>query len=339
MGNYNVAIVGATGAVGQELLKILDLRQFPVGELRLLASSRSEGRKMEYQGKTYTVAATGPDSFLGIDIALFAGGEAGKLYAHDAVAAGCVVIDNSSAFRYDPEIPLIVPEVNPEDITYHKGIIANPNCATTQMVVALKPLHDVAKIKRIIVSTYQAVSGAGVEALAELENQIKAIAQNQNPEVGVFPYQIASNLIPHIDVFLENDFTKEEMKMVWETRKILHDPNIAVCATCVRVPILRSHSESINIELEKELTPEEAKYILAKSPGVVIIDEPAEKKYPMPFYASDSDEVYVGRIRKDISCEKGLAMWVVSDQLRKGAATNAVQIAELLIKESLLLKK
>jgi len=332
----NVAIVGATGAVGHELLKILDERNFPIGDLKLLATERSEGKKISFQGKEYTVERTTAESFANMHIALFAGGAASKIFAKDAVNAGAVVIDNSSSFRMDPNVPLVVPEVNPEDVKWHKGIIANPNCSTIQMVVALKPLHDYAKIKRIVVSTYQAVSGAGKEAIDELNQQVEALVNENAPEVNVFPYQIAFNLIPQIDVFEENDYTKEEMKMVYETRKMFHDDEIQISATTVRVPIYRSHSEAISIETDKKITAKEAKELLAKAPGVVVIDEPSEKKYPMPLLASDTDEVYVGRIREDISHPQGLCLWVVADQIRKGAATNAIQIAELLVQYDLI---
>lgn len=333
---YNVAIVGATGAVGHELLKILDERNFPVGELKLLATERSEGNKLNFKGKEYIVERTTPESFTNIHLALFAGGVASNIFAKDAVNAGAVVIDNGSSFRMDPDVPLVVPEVNPEDVKWHKGIIANPNCSTIQMVVALKPLHDNAKIKRIVVSTYQAVSGAGKEAIDELNNQVESFVNQKEVDVKVFPYQIAFNLIPQIDVFQENDYTKEEMKMVYETRKMFHDDQIQISATTVRVPIFRSHSEAISIETEKKITAHDAKELLRDAPGVVVIDEPATQKYPMPLFASDTDEVYVGRIREDISHPKGLCLWVVADQIRKGAATNAVQIAELLLKYNLL---
>lgn len=336
MKSYNVAIVGATGAVGHELLKILDERKFPINELKLLATERSEGKKINFRGKEYTVERTTAEAFADMHIALFAGGAASKMYAQDAVSAGAVVIDNSSSFRMDPEVPLVVPEVNPEDVKWHKGIIANPNCSTIQMVVALKPLHDKAKINRIVVSTYQAVSGAGKEAIDELNNQVESIVKEEEVDVKVFPYQIAFNLIPQIDVFQENDYTKEEMKMVFETRKMFHDDTIQISATTVRVPIFRSHSEAISIETEQKLSAEEAKVLLSNAPGVVVIDEPLEKKYPMPLFASDTDQVYVGRIRDDISHPKGLCLWVVADQIRKGAATNAIQIAELLLKYDLI---
>lgn len=337
MRKYNVGVVGATGAVGQEILKVLTERDFPIAEIKMLASERSHGKKIPFQGKEYMVEATQPDSFEGLDVVLFAGGSASKQFAHEAVKRGAVVIDNSSAFRMDPEVPLVVPEVNPEDVRWHKGIIANPNCSTIQMVVALKPLHDAAKITRVIVSTYQAVSGAGKEAIDELNDQVHQIVSGHDVKPQVFPYQIAFNLIPHIDVFLENDYTKEEIKMVKETQKMFHDDSIAISATTVRVPVFRSHSEAVNIETERPLSPDQAKEILRNSPGVVVIDDPATKQYPMPLFASDTDDVYVGRIRKDISSSSnGLVFWVVADQLRKGAATNAVQIAELLVKENML---
>ena len=345
MKKYNIAIVGASGAVGHELLKVLAERDFPVGDLKLLATERSAGKQIKFKGKDYTVEATTPDAFSGCDIALFAGGSASKTYAKDAIERGAVVIDNSSSFRYDPEVPLVVPEVNPEDVEWHKGIIANPNCSTIQMVVALKPLHDAAKIKRIVVSTYQAVSGAGAEGITELQEQTAALSQidpeiaaraGQDSANNVFAYQIAYNVIPHIDVFQENDYTKEEMKMTWETQKMFHEPDIKVSATTVRVPVYRSHSEAIKFELEKPLSGDEAREILKKAPGVIVVDNPAEKQYPMPIIASDTDEVYVGRIRKDISIDNGLCLWVVADQIRKGAATNAIQIAELLVEKGLL---
>ena len=333
---YNVGIVGATGAVGGELLKVLAERNFPIQELRLLASERSKGKVISYQGKDYVVDVATPESMDGLDIVLFAGGSISKTLAPEAAKRGAVAIDNSSTFRYDPEVPLVVPEVNPEDVHWHKGIIANPNCSTIQMVVALKPLHDAAKIKRIVVSTYQAVSGAGKEGMEELKEQVVQISNGEEITPKTFAHQIAFNVIPHIDIFKENDYTKEEMKMVWETQKMFHDDDIKVSATAVRVPVYRSHSEAINIETEKSLTPEQAKEILANAPGVILVDDIANNRYPMPVESSDTDEVYVGRIRKDISCENGLVLWVVADQIRKGAATNAVQIAELLVKEGLV---
>lgn len=329
----NVAIVGATGAVGQEFLKILAERNFPVDELRLLATKRSAGKKIAWQGRELEVQETTPDSFKNIDIALFAGGSSSTEFAKPAVESGAVVIDNSSAFRLDPEVPLVVPEVNPEDVKWHKGIIANPNCSTIIANVALKPIYDLAGIKRVVVSTYQAVSGAGREGIEELEAQARAKANGDEIISKVFPYQIAFNLIPRIDIFQEGDYTKEEWKMVKETRKIFHVPDMAVTATTVRVPVFRSHSESINIETERKVTVAEVKEALGKAPGVIVVDNPAKDQYPMPLYTSDTDEVYVGRIREDFSIEKGLNIWVVGDQIRKGAATNAVQIAELLLKK------
>ncbi|MCL6634153.1 MAG: aspartate-semialdehyde dehydrogenase [Peptococcaceae bacterium] len=339
MENYNVVIVGASGAVGQELIKILDERNFPVGELRLCATARSAGREMTFRGRSYQVEVTTPDSFNGMHIALFAGGAASKEFGPAAVERGAVVIDNSSNFRMDPAVPLVVPEVNPEDVRWHRGIIANPNCSTIQMVVALKPIHDAARIKRVVVTTYQAVSGAGLEAIEELTLQTRAVLDREEVVPKVFPYQIAFNLIPHIDVFMDQDYTKEEWKMVKETQKILHDDTIAVTATTVRVPVYRSHSEAINIETEKKIAADEARRLLAEFPGIVVVDDPAEKKYPMPLFASDRDEVFVGRIREDNSIPNGLNLWVVADQIRKGAATNAVQIAELVINYGCLLRK
>jgi aspartate-semialdehyde dehydrogenase len=335
---YNVVVVGASGAVGQEILKVLDERNFPVGQLKLCATSRSAGREMVFRGRTCIVEETTPDSFAGMDIALFAGGAASKEFGPAAVERGVVVIDNSSHFRMDPAVPLVVPEVNPEDVKWHKGIIANPNCSTIIMVVALKPIHDAARIKRVVVSTYQAVSGAGIEAIDELTAQAKAVLEGGEYPPKVFPYQIAFNLIPHIDVFQDLDYTKEEWKMVKETQKILHDDSIAITATTVRVPIYRSHSESVNIETAEKLTAREAKDLLADFPGCIVIDDPAANKYPMPLHCSNRDEVFVGRIREDNSIEKGLNLWVAADQIRKGAATNAVQIAELLIQHACLKK-
>lgn len=327
----NVAIVGATGAVGQEFLKILAERKFPVNELRLLATKRSAGKKITWQGRELEVQETTHDSFKGIDIALFAGGSSSTEFARSAVASGAVVIDNSSAFRLDPEVPLVVPEVNPEDVRWHKGIIANPNCSTIIMVVALKPILDLAGIRRVVVSTYQAVSGAGREGIEELEAQTKAWAQGEELVKQVFPYQIAFNLIPRIDVFQEGDYTKEEWKMVKETQKIFHTPEMAITATTVRVPVLRSHSESINVETERKVSVPELREALGKAAGVIVEDDPSQDRYPMPWFSADTDEVYVGRIREDFSIAKGFNLWVAGDQIRKGAATNAVQIAELLL--------
>jgi len=329
---FNVAVVGATGAVGQELVKILTERDFPVADLKPLATERSAGKKIEFKGKQYTVENTTAEAFAGVDMALFAGGSASKEFAREAAKRGAVVVDNSSAFRMDPDVPLVVPEVNPEDVKLHKGIIANPNCSTIIMVVALKPIHDAAKIKRVVVSTYQAVSGAGKEAIDELAAQVKQLAEGKEIVREVFPYQIAFNLIPQIDVFSEMDYTKEEWKMVHETKKIMHDEDMEITATTVRVPIFRSHSESVNIETEQKLSASEARKLLAGAPGIIVQDNPAGKEYPMPLFTSDRDEVFVGRIREDNSIANGLNLWVVADQLRKGAATNAVQIAELVVK-------
>lgn len=329
---YNVAIVG-TGVVGATILEILDERNFPIKELKLLATERSAGKTLRFRGEDITIQETTSDAFTGIDFAIFASGSASKEYAGEVVKRGAVVIDNSSAFRLNPEVPLIVPEVNPEDISWHRGIVANPNCSTIQMVVALKPIYDAVGIKRVVVSTYQAVSGAGKEAMNELEEQTRTILQGEEVVPRVFPHQIAFNVIPHIDVFLEKDYTKEEMKMVNETKKIFHDDKIAITATTVRIPVLRSHAEAINIETEEKITPNQVREILSQAPGVSVVDDPANMKYPMPIDASNRDEVLVGRIREDISHPNGIWIWVVADQLRKGAATNSVQIAELLFKE------
>jgi aspartate-semialdehyde dehydrogenase len=327
----SLAVVGATGAVGQEILKVLDERNFPVRRLRLLATARSEGKEVYFQGEAYTVEETRPESFEAVNIALFAGGAASKEFALAARDSGALVIDNSSAFRMDPEVPLVVPEVNPEDVKQHKGIIANPNCSTIIMVVPLKPIYDAAGIKRVVVSTYQAVSGAGAAAIGELQSQTKALLNQEEYQPHIFPYQIAFNLIPHIDVFMDMDYTKEEWKMVRETQKILHDDEIGITATTVRVPVFRCHSESVNVETREKLTADQARVLLSRAPGVVVVDEPGEKRYPMPVVAVNRDEVFVGRIRDDNSLDKGLNLWVVADQLRKGAATNAVQIAELAV--------
>ncbi|CCO09407.1 aspartate-semialdehyde dehydrogenase [Desulforamulus hydrothermalis] len=339
MKKVNVVVVGATGAVGQEILNILDERNFPVNNLRLCATSRSAGTEIEFRGRKYVVEETTPDSFTDMDIALFAGGKASLEFGTAAVERGCVIIDNSSNYRMDPAVPLVVPEVNPEDVKWHKGIIANPNCSTIIMVVALKPLHDAAGIKRVVVSTYQAVSGAGKEGIEELTEQVKAVLEGREHPPKKFAHPIAFNLIPHIDVFQDMDYTKEEWKMVKETRKIMHDDNIQITATTVRVPVYRSHSESINIETERKLTAAAAKEILAQAPGVIVQDDIADNIYPMPLYTSHQDEVFVGRIREDNSIAHGLNLWVVGDQIRKGAATNAVQIAELLLKYDCLLEK
>jgi len=342
MEKYNVAILGATGAVGQEFLDLIKERKFPFAQLKLLASKRSAGQIIHFMGKDYTVEEATKDSFKDIHIALFAGGAASKEFAPAAVEAGAVVIDNSSTFRMDPQVPLIVPEVNPEMIKTHKGIIANPNCSTIIMVMALKPIYDQVKIKRVVVSTYQAVSGGGKEAMAELENQVKAIANGQEVIANILPgaslpkhYQIAFNLIPQIDVFKDNLYTKEEMKMIDETHKIMNDYDMGITATTIRVPVYRSHAESVNIELDGEFSVQDAKNALAKFPGVVVEDDPAEMVYPMPLNTSGKNDVAVGRIRKDYSIKNGLNLWVVGDQIRKGAALNALQIAEYMIQHKM----
>ncbi len=324
MKKYNVAILGIRGAVGQCMYRIFKERKFPVNKLVLISPSGAGG---QLEGNKYVPLTK--DVFNGIDIVLASpGAEISKIWGPVAAKAGAVYIDNTSYFRMDPNVPLVVPEVNPEDIKKHKGIIANPNCSTIQMLVALKPLHDYGKIKRIVVSTYQAVSGAGAEAVAELDSQNKG-----NMAVKKFLHQIAHNLIPQIDVFTDNFYTKEELKMVNETRKMFHDSKIMVCPTCVRVPVKNSHSESINIETKKKITRAKAIELLKKAPGVKVLDDTKKSVYPQPIMADGKDDTFVGRIREDISIPNGLNMWVVSDNLRKGAALNAVQIAEILIKK------
>ncbi len=331
-----VAVCGATGAVGQQMLKCLEERNYPYASLKLLASARSAGKKVLVKGKTLEVEELGPNSFDDVDLALFsAGGGVSKEWAPVAAAAGAVVVDNSSAWRMDEKVPLVVPEVNPEDIGLYKGkgIIANPNCSTIQMVVVLKPLSRLAEIKRVVVSTYQAVSGTGQKAIVELEEQVKAIYEGRPVTPSVYPYQIALNLIPQIDVFEENGYTKEEMKMVNETRKIMHAPEIMVSATCVRVPVVYSHSESVNVSFAAPVGVKAARQALAAAPGVKLVDDPASRVYPMPLMAAHQDLTLVGRIRQDLSQANGLDLWVVADNIRKGAATNAVQIAEIWLKE------
>jgi aspartate-semialdehyde dehydrogenase len=332
MKSYNVTIVGATGAVGQELIRILELRNFPVKKLTLLASKRSAGKNVKSQFGSLTIEEFSKDKFVNQDFVFFAtSGEHSKKYAPHAAEVGAVVIDNSSAFRLDPNVPLVVPEVNPLSIKSHQGIIANPNCSTIQMVVALSPLHQYSRIKRVVVSTYQAVSGAGQAAITELEEQLSAVLKGEKVNVEQFTKQIAFNVIPHIDVFQENGYTKEEMKMVDETLKIMDDPDIRVTANCVRVPVIRAHSEAINIETEGFVSEAKARELLEQSKGIKVIDERVNGGYPTPIDASETMDTYVGRIREDISCDNGLSLWVVADQLWKGAALNAVQIAELLI--------
>lgn len=333
---YNVAIVGATGAVGEQLREVLEERQFPVDELRLFASERSAGQFLPFQNKQLRVDILKENSFQGVDIGLFsAGGQVSAKFAPTAVAAGAVVVDNTSHFRMEPDVPLVVPEVNAKKIAQFKnrGIIANPNCSTIQMVVALKPIHDAGRIKRIVVSTYQSVSGAGRMAMEELSQQVGALFNGREIKKEKFPHQIAFNCIPHIDVFLENGYTKEEWKMIQETRKILEEPSLPVTATSVRVPVFCSHSESVNIETEKKLTAEQAKTLLRGAPGVMLLDVPQENIYPMAIDAVGKDATYVGRVREDDSVANGLNLWVVADNLRKGAALNAIQIAEILIRD------
>ncbi len=336
---YKVAIVGATGEVGRTFLKVLQEREFPVDELYLYASERSEGLELSFKGERLKVQALSKSKdFKGIDIALFsAGSSISKEYAPRFASDGAVVIDNSSAWRLEPEVPLVVPEVNPEDIKDHKGIIANPNCSTIQMLVALKPIYDAVGIEAIVVSTYQSVSGAGAKAIRELEEQTRAWCEEKEiPQAKALPKRIAFNVIPQIDAFTETGYTKEELKMLNETRKILHDPQIRVSATCVRVPVFYGHSEAISVKLKSELSPQSARELLRKARGVVLIDSPEEGQYPLPVEVAGRDEVFVGRIRKDLVLEPGLSMWVVADNIRKGAATNAVQIAELLTQHALV---
>jgi aspartate-semialdehyde dehydrogenase len=335
---YNVAIVGATGAVGNAMLEVLEERKFPVNILRPLASERSAGTTLRFRNKEIPVEVLDNNAFKDIDIALFsAGGTISERFAPIAAEAGAVVVDNTSAYRMHPEVPLVVPEVNPQAIAGYKkqGIIANPNCSTIQMVVALKPLHDAARVKRVVVSTYQATSGAGKRAMDELIQQTRALLSGEEVVAKKFPHQIAFNCLPHIDVFLDNGYTKEEMKMVNETKKIFGDDGIQVTATCVRVPVLGGHSESLNVQTEKPLSAREARALLEKAPGVKVIDDVEHNQYPLPLKCVNQDDVFVGRIRDDESQPNTLNLWVVSDNIRKGAATNAVQIAEILIRDYL----
>lgn len=328
MRKVNLAVVGATGMVGRTFLKVLEEKQLPIENFYVMASARSAGSTLTFNGKDYVVEELTEHSFdKPIDIALFsAGGSTSEKFAPIAAAHGCIVVDNSAQWRYDPKVPLVVPEVNPEDIEWNSGIIANPNCSTIQAMLPLKALDDKYTIKRVIYSTYQAVSGGGLGGWKDLENTMKGEAPKK------WPHPIYNNCLPHIDVFLENDYTKEEMKMIWETRKILHHPDMKVTATTVRVPVFNSHSESINVEFEKPFDVADVKKILADFPGIVVEDDPANNVYPLATEATGHDEVFVGRIRRDESVENGLNMWVVADNIRKGAASNAVQIAELLIK-------
>jgi aspartate-semialdehyde dehydrogenase len=334
-----VGVVGATGAVGREMLKILESRSFPAAKIKALASSRSAGERLPFQKGELLVEELSEESFQDLDLALFsAGGDTSKKFAPIAAEAGCVVVDNSSAWRMDPEVPLVVPEVNAHDLAKHKNIIANPNCSTIQMVVVLKPLHEAATIKRVVVSTYQAVSGSGQKAVDELESQVRALFNMQDVECSVYPHQIAFNCLPHIDDFQDNDYTKEEMKMVNETKKIMGDDSIRVTATTVRVPVFFGHSESVNLETAKKVTAKEARVMLSQAPGVRVLDNPREKIYPMAIEAAGEDETFVGRIREDSTIDNGLDMWIVADNIRKGAALNTVQIAEELLRQNLLSK-
>ena len=329
---YAVAVAGATGAVGRTMISVLEERSFPVRSLKLLASERSVGTRLEFRGEKIAVEKLTAESFRGVEFALFsAGGSRSEEFAPFAVSSGAVVIDNSNAFRMRLDVPLVVPEVNPHAAKKHQGIIANPNCSTIQMVVALKPLHDQARIRRIVVSTYQSVSGAGQKAINELLDQARSLLKGDPLEKKVFPHPIMFNCLPHIDVFDDQGYTKEETKMIEETRKIMEDESIAVTATTVRVPVVYGHSESVNIETERKLTASEAREILRRAPGVVVVDDPRQNCYPLALDAAGTDPVYVGRIREDYSIPNGLNLWVVADNLRKGAATNAIQIAELLI--------
>lgn len=336
--NPVVAVAGATGAVGNEFLEVLHDLDFPASDIRALASKRSAGRKLPFKGcgqvpaGGLTVQEMTPESFQGVDIALFsAGAGVSKEMRQAVVDAGAVMIDNSSAFRMDEDVPLVVPEVNPQDVAWHSGVIANPNCSTIQMVAALKPLYDISPIKRVVVSTYQAASGAGAKAMQELYAQTQQFLNGEELTVDAFAHQIAFNCIPHIDKFLEDDSTKEEWKMVVETKKIMGDDDIQVAATCVRVPVLRCHGESINVEFEGPVTVEEARAALEAAPGITVMDDPANSLYPMPGLLAGTNGAFVGRLRKDPSVENGLAFWNVADQIRKGAALNAVQIAQLLL--------
>lgn len=335
--SYRVAILGATGAVGTELLELLESRNFPVAELKLLASPRSAGKTMSFKGEDLLVEQISDRSFNGIDLVLAsAGGSISKTLAPVAVASGAVVVDNSSAFRAEVQVPLVVPEVNPDAIVNHQGIIANPNCTTILMAVAVYPLYKARKINRIVVSTYQSASGAGAMAMEEVKNQTQDILQGKSPTPEIFPYPLAFNLFPHNSPMTANGYCEEEMKMVNETRKIFNAENLRITATCIRVPVLRAHSEAINLEFESPMSAMEAKAILSQSPGVKVVEEWEANYFPMPIDATGTDEVLVGRIRQDISHECGLELWLCGDQIRKGAALNAVQIAELLVEKNLL---
>jgi aspartate-semialdehyde dehydrogenase len=330
--NPHVAVVGATGAVGIEMIKTLEQRNFPVSKLTLLASARSAGKTLKFRGEEILVQELKNDSFKGIDVGLFsAGGSISKEFAPVAARTGCVVVDNSSAFRMDSAVPLVIPEINPADVKLHKGIIANPNCTTAITLMALYPLHKAFGVTRIFASSYQAVSGTGAKAIDELRRQVNEIVSGKPATLEVYPHQIAFNVLPHVDSFLPDGYTKEEMKMQNEGRKIMHHPSFRASVTCVRVPVYRAHSVAVSAEFEKPITPEAALEVLKKAPGLDVIDDPANKKYPLPLYAAERDNCAVGRIRQDCAMENGLCFWVSGDQLLKGAALNAVQIAEELL--------
>ncbi len=330
--NPHVAVVGATGAVGVEMIETLEKRHFPVGELTLLASARSVGKTLKFRGQTVTVKELTAASFAGIDIALFsAGGGISREFAPIAAQAGCTVIDNSSAFRMDDQVPLVIPEINPEDVRNHRGIIANPNCTTAITLMALHPLHKAFRATRVIAASYQAVSGTGAKAIEELERQVRQISAGETPTREVYPHQIAFNVLPQVDSFLPDGYTKEEMKLQNEGRKIMHHPTLRASITCVRVPVYRAHSVAISAEFELPITPDAARDVLGRAPGIDVVDNPAKSEYPMPLHVSGKYNCQVGRIRKDCALDNGLAFWVAGDQLLKGAALNAVQIAELLI--------
>ncbi|MEX3744420.1 aspartate-semialdehyde dehydrogenase [Lysinibacillus xylanilyticus] len=339
-----VAVVGATGAVGTKMMEQLIKRNFPIGDIKFLASARSAGKPIEFNGKTYTIEEATPEAFEGVNVALFsAGGSVSAVLAPEAAKRGAVVIDNTSHFRMDPEVPLVVPEVNRGDLAKHKGIIANPNCSTIQMMAALEPIRNAFGLTKIIVSTYQAVSGAGVSAIQELKAQSENWDAGKDVVANILPsgsdkrhYPIARNVIPQIDKFTDNGFTYEEMKMINETKKILHAPELKVAATCVRVPVVSGHSESVYIELEKEATVQEMFEVLRSAPGVILQDDIATQTYPMPIYAEGEDATFVGRIRQDLDNKKGFHLWIVSDNLLKGAALNSIQIAEALLEDNLL---
>lgn len=340
MSDLNVAVVGATGLVGREFLRILEHWTVPIKSLSLYASDRSAGTLLPFRGGELRVEETSDDSFKSIDIALFsAGADVSERFSPVAARSGAVVVDNSSAFRMDPGSPLVIPEVNPNDLENHQGIIANPNCSTIQMLVALNPIHQLNPIKRIIVSTYQAVAGTGTAAVDELNQQIRQVLNGEKTSPKVYPHQIAFNVIPFVDDFLDNGYTVEEWKMVAETRKILHLPDMPVSATCVRVPVYLSHSEAVNVELSNPMSPEEAREVLSRAPGVEVVDDPANQMYPLALNATGRDEVFVGRVREGLSHPNSLAMWIVADDLRKGAALNAIQIAEEILRRNLLLSQ